>query len=246
MSRPATSAFHNTLLAALAADDLALLAPHMEQVELHVHDVLVTPGVPVRFVHFPESGVAAIVAALGPHSGALEVGLIGRDGMTAVSLAQYDDQSLYTTVVQVAGAAVRLPAGQVVAALERSRALRTLLGRYGRALAIQVSYTALANGRAKLEARLARWLLMVHDRVDGNSIHLTHEDLSAMLGVRRPGVTVALHILEGKGLIKSVRGTVIVKDRAGLIAQTAGAYGPPEAEYARLVGDGSEKLVHTQ
>jgi hypothetical protein len=105
-----------------------------------------------------------------------------------------------------------------------------------RAFAIQVAFTALANGRAKLEERLARWLLMVHDRVVGDRIVLTHEYMAVMLGVRRPGVTVALHILEGKGAIRSHRGEVVIKDREGLAAEAGGGYGQPETEYARLLG----------
>jgi CRP-like cAMP-binding protein len=229
------------LLAALAADDLALLAPHMEPVELHVHDVLVRPGVPIPFVYFPESGIASLVASQGADS-VIELGMIGFEGMTAVSLLQHDDQSPYTTVVQIAGTAMRLPADQVIAAVERSLSARTLLGRYARAFALQIAYNSLANGRLKLEERLARRILMIDDRMHGNRMQITHGSMSAMLGVRRPGVTVALHILEGKGLIKSVRGEIVVKDRAGLIAHAAGAYGRPEAEYARLVGDRSEQL----
>jgi CRP-like cAMP-binding protein len=241
MTQYTVQAHHNTLLGALAADELAFLAPHMEPVELALHDILVRPSAPIPFVYFPYSGIASLVASFGAHRD-IELGLIGFEGMTSTSLLYYDDQTPYTTVVQVAGAGVRLPTASFAAALERNAGLRRVLAHYAQAFAIQVAYNSLANGRCKLEERLARWLLMVHDRVDGNSIHLTHKDMSAMLGVRRPGVTVALHILEGKGLIKSVRREIIVKDRAGLIAQTAGAYGMPEVEYARLLGDGPEKL----
>jgi hypothetical protein len=139
-------------------------------------------------------------------------------------------------MVQVSGQAMRVPASHFVTALRQSPNMRMLLSRYARAFAIQVAFTALANGRAKLEERLARWLLMVHDRIVGDRIALTHDYMAVMLGVRRPGVTVALHILEGKGVIRAHRGEVVIKDREGLAAEAGGGYGQPEAEYARLLG----------
>ena len=98
--------------------------------------------------------------------------------------------------------------------------------------------TALANGRATIVQRLARWLLMCHDRIGNPQLRLTHEFLSLMLGTRRSGVTTALHILEGEGLIRSDRGSCTIKDRAGLEARARGIYGVPEAEYRRLIGNG--------
>jgi CRP-like cAMP-binding protein len=99
---------------------------------------------------------------------------------------------------------------------------------------IQAAHTALANGRAKIEERLARWLLMAHDRADGDELAVTHEFLSIMLGVRRPGVTVALNTLETRGLVRGERATVVILDRKGLIEMTNGFYGTPEAEARRL------------
>jgi CRP-like cAMP-binding protein len=101
---------------------------------------------------------------------------------------------------------------------------------------VQVAHTALANGRAKIEERLARWLLMVHDRIDGDEVNLTHDFIALMLGVRRPGVTDALHALEGKGLIRSTRGVLRIVDREGLEVIANAIYGVPEAEYRRLIG----------
>jgi CRP-like cAMP-binding protein len=186
-------------------------------------------------VYFPQSGIVSVMATFGAKRD-IEVGLVGREGMTGTALVQLDTQSPHTAVVQVAGHALRLPAIHLMAALERSKSLRALLTRYARSLAIQASYTAVANGRAQLEVRLARWLLMVHDRIDGNSLALTHDYMATMLGARRPGVTLALHILEGKGVIRSRRGEVVITDRRGLVAETIGAYGQPEEEYARLTG----------
>ncbi|WP_353642480.1 Crp/Fnr family transcriptional regulator [Mesorhizobium sp. WSM2239] len=113
---------------------------------------------------------------------------------------------------------------------------RLFLLRYAQSLSIQTEFTALANARSNVEQRLARWLLMCADRVHGDHLNLTHEYLSIMLGIRRPGVTVAIQLLEGNGLIRANRGVVIVRDRGGLVAASAGSYGVPEAEYERLIG----------
>lgn len=107
--------------------------------------------------------------------------------------------------------------------------------RYGQTLTVQAAHTALANVTRPVEVRLARWVLMAHDRADGDELALTHDYLSIMLGVRRPSVTTALHILEGNLLIKGTRGTITVRDRPGLEEFSDGSYGKPENEYARLI-----------
>ena len=113
--------------------------------------------------------------------------------------------------------------------------LRILASRFARSLAVRVSYTALANGRFEVKQRLARWLAVVHERVPGREFHLTHDYLAIMLGVRRPSVTDALHLLEGNKLIRSTRGNIEIRDRNGLIAAAGEAFGAPEAEYERLM-----------
>ena len=112
--------------------------------------------------------------------------------------------------------------------------------RYAESTVIQMAHTALANGRHTLTQRLARWLLMSQDRLERDEIPLTHEFLSLMLGVRRPGVTEALHLLEGEHIVKAVRGSVTILDRAKLEAVASDSYGTPEAEYARLIGNSVE------
>jgi hypothetical protein len=106
---------------------------------------------------------------------------------------------------------------------------------YAQAFLAQTSQTALANGRGKLAERLARWLLMWHDRLQDDNISITHEFLAVLLGVRRPGLTLTLHVLEGKGLIKASRNLIRIADRAGLEKAADGFYGIPEAEYDRLI-----------
>jgi CRP-like cAMP-binding protein len=223
----------NQLLSALGTDDLALLTPMAELITLDARDTLEAPDKPIEHVYFIESGIASIVAKMSRQRD-IEVGVIGREGMTGTSLIQGDDRGPNHTFVQVAGAATRIAVDDFTSAFRQSPSMRALLNLYTRAFAIQVSATALANGRSKLEERLARWLLMVRDRMDSDRFGLTHEFLATMLGVRRPGVTVALHILEGKGLIRSNRGEVIILDRDGLMELADGSYGVPEREYERL------------
>jgi CRP-like cAMP-binding protein len=164
------------------------------------------------------------------------VGLFGRDGMTGTSIVLGDTESPFDCFTQMGGLALRISADKLREALSRSVSLTDRLTHYARALGIQTTYTALANSQIKLEERLARWLLMVHDRVDTDSFYVTHEFLAMMLGVRRPGVTVALQILETKRFIKSQRGEIFMKDRQGLIDLSQGTYGPAETEYERLTG----------
>lgn len=147
------------------------------------------------------------------------------------------DRSPHETYMQVAGAGRRISAARVQLAMSQSKSLQKVLPRHGFAFAVQTAQTALANGRHKIEERLARWLLMAHDRVDGDSLHLTREFLALMLGVRRSGVTVALNSLEKDGLIKTQRGGVLVVDRTGLEASANGAYGTSEAELRRCVSE---------
>jgi CRP-like cAMP-binding protein len=109
--------------------------------------------------------------------------------------------------------------------------------RYVEAFQVQVAHTALSHGSYTIEERLARWLLMCHDRLDGDDLPLVHEFLALMLGVRRSGVTLALQILEGAGVIHAKRGLITVHDRAKLQEIAGGSYGVPEVEYRRLIGE---------
>jgi CRP-like cAMP-binding protein len=108
--------------------------------------------------------------------------------------------------------------------------------KFAQAFGVQTTHTAICNARSKLDVRLARWLLMAHDRVGGETLTLTHEFLALMLGVRRPGVTEALHALREHGLISYRRGIITLKDRKGMERKAGPAYGVPEAEYRRLIG----------
>jgi CRP-like cAMP-binding protein len=231
---PFSHPFRNKLLAKLAPDDVALLEPSLQLVDLEVRAGLEKANMPIEHIYFIEDGIASVVAA-SSDGRTIEAGLIGSDGMTGSAVVLGDDRSPNETYMQVAGSAWRIPTSQLQRALSGSAALRPRFLRYVHVLLIQAAHTALANGQFRIEERLARWLLMVHDRIDGDRLHLTHEFLAIMLGVRRPGVTEALNRLEDRGMIKSRRAQVLIVDRAGLEHLAHGAYGVPEEQYRRLM-----------
>ncbi|HEX8382753.1 MAG TPA: Crp/Fnr family transcriptional regulator [Sphingomonas sp.] len=236
MSRSDEIQTNNILLAALSPDDRALLARDVTRVPLPRDLVLVSADRPVDHVYFPEDGVTSVVADM-PDSGRTEVGIFGRDGMSASFLLLGADRSPHGTFVQVAGrSALRIDADRFLAAVDESATLRIGLLRYVQAFVIQTAQSAATNAHHRIESRLARWLLMVHDRLDTDEIPLTHEFMGMMIAAERSGVTVTLHILEGAGMIRSKRGRVIILDRDKLTELAGDSYGLPEAEYRRLIG----------
>lgn len=236
MSHPSQSYSRNLLLNAASADDFAALQPHLERVELDKERRLVEAGRAIEHVYFPERGVASIVT-FDAHSERTEVALCGREGMSGTALLLGSDRSPHETFIQVpGGTALRIEREPFLLVVEENTSLRLLLLRYVESLNIQMAQTAASNAVNGLETRLARWLLMSHDRVDGDEIALTHEFISMMLAVRRSGVTVALQLLEGKGVIQSRRALIHVVDRERLESLAGNAYGSAEDEYRRLIG----------
>ena len=165
--------------------------------------------------------------------GRIEVGIIGREGMTGLHVVLGNDRSPYETFVQVEGRALAIEAQKLGAAMDKSRPLQQLMLRYVQVFMIQTAQTALSNATGLLAQRLARWLLMCEDRLNSKQIPLTHEFLAIMLGVQRSGVTLALGELESRQLIKSKRGLISIVDRPTLEKLTNGSYGVAEAEYRR-------------
>jgi CRP-like cAMP-binding protein len=225
----------NRILSRLSAEDLALLEPHLTAIELPVRKQIEVPRKVIEHVYFPESGVVSVVAN-GDNKRSIEIGLIGRDGMTGLPIVMGTDRTPHHSYVQMAGRGLRITADDLRNAIRQSATLHQRFLHYAHAFLLQIGYTAMANGRSKIEERLARWLLMAHDRTDGDTLTLTHEFLSVMLGVRRPGVTHAVNLLERTGLIQADRGTITIVDREGLEENSNGAYGAPEAEFNRLFG----------
>ena len=181
---------------------MALLKPDLEPVELPVRQVLEMPNKPIKHSYFIEYGLASIVAA--NKNKRLEVGLIGCEGVTGLPIILGNDRSPNETFMQVPGHGIRIAADKLRKAIAQSRSLERALLNFAHDFMNQTANTALANGTATLEERLARWLLMANDRLRGDEVPLTHEFLSLMLGVRRAGVTVGLHYLEQRALIRIV------------------------------------------
>ena len=229
------SSFRNRLFAALPADDVRLLQAQAEPVALNVGDVLVQPHQPVEHVYFPEEGLVSVVA-ITAGGRRIEVGIVGRDGMVGTPILLGTDRSPHENFVQIKGRAWRMRSDDLCQAVGRSPSLHGILLRYVQAFMTQTAHTALSNGSHKLEERLARWLLMCYDRVDGDELPTTHVFLSLMLGANRPGVTLAIRTLEKAGIIRTRRGRITVLDRARLEDAAADSYGIPEEEYGRIIG----------
>jgi len=225
----------NIILRTLSVDDASLLGPHLEPVDLPLRYAMEQPGSAITHVYFPSSGLASIVASAGRDK-RVEVGLFGREGMSGAAVVFGSGRSPNECFMQSGGEGVRVGSDKLRDTMNESDTLRDKFLRYANSLTVQTSQTAVANARASLEDRLCRWLLMSHDRTDGDVLFLTHDFLATMLGVRRAGVTIAVHHLEGRGLIRAKRGRIEIIDRRGLEACADGIYGIPEAEYARLVG----------
>jgi CRP-like cAMP-binding protein len=225
----------NKLLASLSMNDFDLIAPHLESVTLGIRRSLEKPNKRINAAYFPESGFASVVAI---QSGGkeIEVGLIGREGMTGLPIVLGDNRSPHATYMQAAGTGHCIPSTELRKATQNSRSLRDSLLKYVQAFGVQTTHTAVCNAQARMDRRLARWLLMAHDRIGDDTMSLTHEFLSLMLGVRRAGVTDALDALRKQGLISYARGKITILDRKGMERTAGEAYGIPEAEYRRLIG----------
>ncbi len=201
----------NRLLAALPPDDLARLWPGLEAVELPLRQVLHTPGTPIEAVYFPETGFVSMLSYL-EDDDAAEVGIFGYDGFVGLPVLLGADHDDIEAMVQSPGAALRMDAQAFREALERIPALRTLLLRHALVHHGQVARTAACNGRHQIDQRLARWLLMSHDRAEGDDFPMTHEFLGLMLGVRRAGITVSVGQLQKAGFIRYEQGRIAEGD----------------------------------
>ena len=230
-----TPAPRNRLLAALPPEDLARLRPWLEQVELPARHTLYAADAPITAAYFPETGWVSVLATL--ESGdAVEVGVVGREGMVGLPLLLGTDCAPFEAMTQAGGTMLRLDAAAFQEAVEARPALRVLLLRYAMAFIVQVSQTAACSGRHQVQDRLARWLLMAHDRAEGDTFPMTHEFLSMMLGVRRAGVSLAAGMLEKAGLIHYAAGRMEITDRSGLEAASCECYGIARRAQDRLLG----------
>lgn len=211
----------NLILSRLSRADQQLLNPHLQRTDLPLRKVLEPRGKRFKRNFFPESGLASVVA---DGRRPIEVGLIGREGMSGIAIVFGYDTNENETFMQLAGHGLSIGTDKLKAAINKSPTLQRSLLRYAYGFLRQTTRTALANGRGKIEERLARWLLMASDRADGPELPLTHEFLAMMLGVQRPGVTVAIQELERSGVIARRRASIIIIDRPTLEKMSNGTY----------------------
>ena len=236
ISKPRNSSpSRNQLLAALSASDRALLQPHLQPISMPVLKDMERPNRRIETVYFLDTGIASVVAVQSDGTKA-EVGLIGCEGMSGTAVVLGGDQSPHSTYIQVAGEGQRIAASELRKAMDASETLRSLLLKFVQVFTVQTAHTAIANARAHIDRRLARWILMAHDRMHDNRLSLKHEFLALMLGVRRAGVTEALNNLKRQKLIDTGRNLIVVLNRKGIEQLAGNCYGVPEKEYRRLIG----------
>ncbi len=207
--------FQNQLLAALPPDELARIVPHLERVELERRELLHDALRRITHVQFIEHGIASVLSLLGDGS-AVETATIGNEGMIGEAIFHGVDVTPEQAMVQVPGDAHRVRADTFRALIPRLPTLQTLLHRHSVYMFTLAAQNSGCNRKHAVEQRCARWLLIVHDRMDSDDIGLTHDFVSQMLGVRRASVTDTLSALEKRGLIRAGRNRITVTDRAGL------------------------------
>jgi CRP-like cAMP-binding protein/PAS domain-containing protein len=213
----------NRLLAALPANEHERLLAGLEPVQLTYGEVLYEPGEQMRHVYFPSDCLVSLLTVVDSHR-ALEVGLVGPEGMVGSRLALGSTDASVRALVQGTGKAMRMKSTHFLREFRRSPTLQRVLFRFTDALMIQVTKTAACNRFHVVEQRLARWLLMTRERLVSNEFHLTHEFLADMLGVRRVGVTAAASALRRRKLIRYARGVITILDQRGLEAAACSCY----------------------
>jgi len=224
----------NRLIENLPRKDRGRIEQLCEPVDLIPGDLLCQRDQHFRYVYFPVTGFISLMTTLVGHR-PLEMGLIGNEGMLGITLMLGVNAAPMDAVVQGAGTALRMTAEQLRDELRDNGILQQTLNRYLYVLMTQLAQSAACTHFHEIEPRLARWLLLTHDRAHADHFHLTHEFLADMLGVRRSGVTVAAGALQLKKLIRYRRGEIRILDRDGLEAASCGCYSALADDYARLL-----------
>ena len=225
----------NRFLAGLGVATTRRMRALCETVPLAFGQILGQADGPIRHVYFPERGFISVLATASTDQ-ALEVGLIGTEGMLGATLALGVPTAPLQALVQGDGSALRMSAARFRAELDASPKFRQRANRYCYVLLRQTGQAAACVHYHAVPARLARWLLMTLDRTAGDELQLTQEFLSRMLGVRRVGITQAASHLQRAGLISYQRGAITVRDRRGLLAEACSCYEADRRSYALLLG----------
>lgn len=223
----------NQVLASLLKLDYDRLRPHLHQVDLAQGDVIYSPGDNIETVYFPETAVVVLLSALEDGS-TTEVGLIGREGMVGLSVFLGRAVTPERAVVQVDGSALKMAASVLAQELRRGSPLQVQLLRYTRSFLALVTQSVICSQRHSLEARLARWLLMMRDSSQSNTLQLTHELVAGMIGTRRAGVSMATRALRQRGLIDSARGIIEIVNGDALEEAACECYSIIREEFQEL------------
>jgi CRP-like cAMP-binding protein len=228
------SAIRNKILMLLPPNELSAIEERSEVVEVKSKQLLFQPGEKLEYVHFPENCVISLVTVM-KDGDQVEAMTVGSDGFAEVAVFHGVETSSNKGIGQITGTARRLSIKDFRDLVEECSGLHRLLHRYAEFVFETVAQSAACNRLHVIEQRCARWLLMSEDRVGRNRFDLTQEFLAEMLGVRRPGVTVAMGILEKAGLIAHGRGNITVVDRAGLEKASCECYRTIRARQAKLI-----------
>ncbi len=234
---PPHPALKNHLLKLLPEHEFNSLANKLGPVSLKLGEVIYESGDILDCAYFPTTSIFSILYIM-ENGGTAEIGIVGNEGLLGVALYLGGKTTTSRSNIQSAGDAYRIKADDLKNEFLKAGRFQELLLRYAQALMTQISQTAVCNRLHTVDQQLCRWLLLSHDRLDGNDLVMTHDLISNMLGVRREGITVAARKLAAKNLIKNTRGTVTVLDRWGLEQASCECYAIVSAEYDRLLGRG--------
>lgn len=224
----------NRILGELPPEEYERLSPYLEPVTFMLGDMLHYPQEPVTHVYFPNRGTVSVIATFADGNG-VEVGVVGNEGLFGVNVVLGSITTPHEAVVQLPGDGLRIPAEVIKQEFKQGGQLHDLILRYTQAFIIQIAQTAACNRSHPLGGRVARWLLMSHDRAMSNELRVTHEFIAVMLGTRRAGVSEAAGKLQNDGLIKYKRGHIHIVDRPGLESISCECYPIVKREFERLL-----------
>ena len=233
----------NRLLASLSPTDRALLEPSMSSVLLARGDVLFEPGEDVNHTYFPGPGVVASLVVTMADGRAVEAVTIGREGAIGGIVSAGHKPAFARAVVQIGGTALKMDTAALESVKERSSAIRDLFSRYADTLLAQTMQSVACNALHAIDARLCRWLLTTHDRVDSDEIALTQEYLAEMLGVQRTTVSGVARVLQERGLIAYSRGRMVILDRAGIEQCACECYRDVQNHFRAVLPDARPQKV---
>jgi CRP-like cAMP-binding protein len=226
-------AYKNKILAALPKAEIARLSPYLSPLPMPAGKTLLGPGEEIVYAYFLESGLASVVVAMADGN-TVETGIIGNEGMIGIPVLLGTRSMPTRTFMQIPGSGFRIKAQRLNEEYEKQGVLRKLMNRYFQAHLVQTGQTAACNRLHDIAERLARWLLMCHDRMEEDTFTITHEFLGHMLGTPRSTVTLAAGILHRDGLVDYLRGKVRIQDRKGLEKKACECYRTIRNEFDRL------------